>query len=414
MIKKLQRKFTLIVTAALFVIVAGIVFAINFVNSMSIVQQAEASLQILVESEGRRPGFLPQKPEADSDQVTNRPPPTDSPTFRANLSNYCAIRLNEDGSVAGWFSDRPDLYTDEQIQSLSNEVLQSGSDTGCLGGQHYQLAKRPDGLLLVVLDCRLDYESAGQLLLTTVLIGITAWVLASLGAAVLVRRMILPVQEAFDRQKQFVSDASHELKTPLAVIGANADVLAQEYGENRWVDYIQSEVRRTGKLVQNLLDLARMDSGKAAFVFAPFDLSNAVLSVALPFESTAFEQGSTLHLDITEGLHLDGDEERIKQLVVILLGNALKYTSKGGVVTLSLLPRGDKKALRVHNTGAGINKEDLPRLFDRFYRGDPSRSRNEEGSGLGLAIAHTIVEAHRGKITVESDFAHWTCFTVIL
>ena len=265
-----------------------------------------------------------------------------------------------------------------------------------------------------MLDARLDYLSASNVLRSTILIAAAACVLLSLLAWLLIRRMVRPVEDAFNRQKQFVSDASHELKTPLAVISANAEVLEQEIGENEYLGYIRSEVKRTDTLVRNLLTLARMDRSEAKAEMKRFDLSRALLDVTLPFESTVYEAGKTLETDIPDGIDCTGDEEMIKQLAVILLSNALKYSDDGGRIRVALKARGKQREIRVFNTGGTISPEDQEHIFDRFWRADPAHGRETGGHGLGLAIARTIVEAHRGKITVESHEGEGTAFTVTL
>ena len=210
------------------------------------------------------------------------------------------------------------------------------------------------------------------------------------------------------------SDASHELKTPLAVISANAEVLEQDIGENEYLGYIRSEVRRTDTLVNSLLTLARLDKGAAETAMKPFDLSRALLDVTLPFESTVFEAGKTLETDIPDGITCTGSEEQIKQLAVILLSNALKYSDEGGKIEVSLKARGKQREIRVFNTGSVISPEDREHIFDRFWRADPAHGRETGGHGLGLAIAKTITDAHHGKIAVESREGFGTAFTVTL
>ena len=194
------------------------------------------------------------------------------------------------------------------------------------------------------------------------------------------------------------------------MISANAEVLAGEIGENEWLGYIQSEVKRTDHLVQNLLTLARMDKGSVEAVFRPFDLSQAVLQVALPFESTVFEAGKTMELDVPDGVMVKGDQDMIQQLVVILLSNAVKYSDDGGAIRVTLDARGP--VLKVHNTGPAISPEVLPHIFDRFFRGDAAHNRETPGNGLGLAIAQNIMDVHKGKITAESSPEAGTTFTV--
>ena len=427
MIRRLRLRMTLMVIAVLILVSAGIVLAIHVANMRSIAAQAESTLSVLVENSGSRPTGreVPlQKPDDGEghlfrkNQRGNRGQPPElrgsGDAETAGLSNSYTITLAEDGSVASWTSDRMDLYSDLQVSEIAESILANGRDAGQIGTQFYRKTEKDGQSVLVVLDARLDYLSASNVLRSTILVAAAACVLLSLLAWLLVRRMVKPVEEAFTRQKQFVSDASHELKTPLAVISANAEVLEQEIGENEYLGYIRSEVRRTDTLVRNLLTLARLDRGNAAAGMKPFDLSHAVLDVVLPFESTVYEAGKTMETDVPDGIGCAGNEDMVKQLVVILLSNALKYSDDGGRIEVSLKARGKQRELRVFNTGKAIAPADQEHIFDRFWRADPAHGRETGGHGLGLAIARTIVDAHRGKITVDSREGFGTAFTVTL
>ncbi len=435
MIRKLRIRMTLMVIAVLVLVSAGIVLAIRLANEQSISAQAMDTLSVLTES-GSLSGTKAPSDSPESRRETPPPKPDmedDGNRFgrksgdrrggrgqlaeirsgreaaAAGLSNSYSITLNSDGSVASWTSDRADLYSDEQIAGIAESVLADGKDCGRIGTQFY--LKTTDRL--VVLDARLDYLSASNVLRSTILIAAASCILLSFLAWLLIRRMVRPVEDALIKQKQFVSDASHELKTPLAVISANAEVLEQEIGDNDYLGYIRSEVRRTDALVNNLLTLARMDRDGVETVMKRFDLSRAVLDVTLPFESTVYEAGKAMDSDIPEGIDCTGSEEMIKQLIVILLSNALKYSDDGGRIEISLKARGKQREIRVFNTGKAIPPENQQHIFDRFWRADPAHGRETGGHGLGLAIARTIVETHRGKITVDSCEGG-TAFTVML
>ena len=436
MIKRLRMRMTLMVIAVLLLVSAGIVLAIHLANERDITRQAEETLQVLAENSGSRlsrPGDSgrenrPFKPEEDDDEDdeedrrrdTRRGGRGEPAPFRssgetaAGLGNSYTITLNRDGSVASWASDRADLYSDRQVASLAADILAQGKDSGRIGTQFYRKTESEGSVRLIVLDARLDFLSASNALRSAAVIAAAACVLLSLLAWLLIRRMVKPVEEAFIRQKQFVSDASHELKTPLAVISANAEVLEQEIGRNENLGYIRSEVRRTDSLVKNLLALARLDREGAGAEMKRFDLSRAVLDVTLPFESTVFEAGKTLETDVPEGIDCVGNEEMIQQLTVILLSNALKYSDEGGRIEIGLRARGKQRELRVFNTGTVISPEDQEKVFDRFWRADPAHGRDTGGHGLGLAIARSIVDAHRGRIAVDSRPGIGTAFTVTL
>lgn len=437
MIKRLLRRMTLMVIAVLILVSVGIVLAIHYANERSIAAQAESTLSVLAENSGSRPSLPPDgstpadmnetpppKPEGKSDpsprgygerRMRGQPPEArDNRTVAAGLSNSYTITLNDDGTVASWTSDRTDLYSDLQISAMAEGVQAAGTDSGRIGSQFYRKTVKDSRTLLIVLDARLDYLAASNTLRSTILVAAVACLLLSLLAALLIRKMVKPVEDAFTRQKQFISDASHELKTPLAVISANAEVLEQEIGKNEHLEYIRSEVRRTDSLVRNLLALARMDRNDAGTDMKRFDLSHAVLDVTLPFESTVYEAGKTLEIDVPDGIDCLGNEEMIKQLTVILLSNALKYSDPCGRIEVSLKTKGKQREIRVFNTGEPIEPDNRERIFDRFWRADPAHGRDTGGHGLGLAIARSIVEKHKGRITVDSPEGTGNAFTVTL
>ena len=428
MIKRLQRRMILVVLCGLLLASAGMVAAINWINWNSLETQAHGILDLLAENDGQRPltldmerkDFDGQEPPAPLDEERDR-----NAFFRdrknrgdlrsaTSLSSYFTAELDENGAVSAWFSDRAELYTDEGIADLADQIVSAGKDSGRIDTQFYRLADRETGKLLIVVDQSLALQDARRVLRLTLLLAVAEDALLSLGAIWLIRRMVKPVDEAMEKQKQFVWDASHELKTPLAVISANAEVLESEVGPSKPLEYIQSEVRRTDQLVQSLLTLARMEKGSVQAQHVPFDLSHTVLSVALPFESAIFEAGKQLNTEVPDGIAYTGDPEMIKQLCVILLSNAQKYSDAHGIITLSLEARGDRRILKVHNTGPAIPEEAQQKIFDRFYRVDSSHNREIEGNGLGLAIAQSIVKEHKGKIAVASREGEGTTFTVML
>ena len=477
MIRKLRIRMTVLVIAILVLVSAGIVFSINYLNWRNIRRQVNGALETLIENSGSRPalrrdgpGDMPERMSGeDANTVTeisestlskesgtermegpeggaeaedasgvemhspalssragkgdppgerHKPSSTGQPVevddALASLSNYYVVTLSSEDTVRSWTSDRSDLYTDGQVADMVALVTQSGRDSGRIGTQFYRLATIRGQRQLIVLDERLDIMNARSVLRTTVLIAAIACLILCIAASLLIRAMIRPVAESFDRQKQFVWDASHELKTPLAVIGANADVLEEEIGKNEYLGYIRSEVTRTDKLVQNLLMLARMDQGTVKANLERVDLGRTVEGVALPFESTAFEEGKTFEIHTQKNVFCTGDPAMLQQLTVILLGNAFKYCGEHGTVRIFVTPRGKGGEIRVTNTGEGIAPKDLERIFDRFYRVDTSRNREKEGYGLGLSIAHKIVEEHRGKIRAVSEPGKETAFIVTI
>ncbi len=458
MIQKLKVRIVILVALGLTLSSIGLVFAIHYINMQTINNQTRSVLNILMVNDGKRPiswartENSPQNnPDADPPEMPEGmegiPPKTPDGTPPANgdgtpppkpdgsegsalpgnaplagpdgesapeawniadLSNYYIVRLNNDETIASVESDRTDLYNDDQISLTVTAILETGNTFGRYGNCYFLR----QNALLIVLDATIDLNNADNFLHTAEIIALIQTLLLSVGAGLLIHRLVKPVDEAVEKQKQFVWDASHELKTPLAVISANAEVLSGEIGENQSLSYIQSEVERTDNLVKNLLSLARMEKRGGKEKHERINLSQTLLSVALPFEGVVFEKGKQFETDIPDNLYCIGNAEKIKELAMILLSNAVKYSDEGGRIRLSLSKHGEKRLISVFNTGEAIPQEAQKHLFDRFYRVDSSHNRELGGNGLGLAIAKAIADEHHAKIEVFSKTGSGTTFTV--
>lgn len=247
---------------------------------------------------------------------------------------------------------------------------------------------------------------------------IAALVIVFLICLYFANRSIRPIEEAWEKQNRFIADASHELKTPLTTINTNADVLLAHSGDSieshaKWIHYIKDETERMSKLTNDLLYLAKVGhSSDKKQIKTLVSFSSALESIILTMEAVIFEKKLRLDSSIESGVEIFGDGAQIKQLILILIDNAVKYTPQDGVIEISLKKSDGKAVLKVKNTGDGIPREDLNKIFDRFYRSDKSRARKSGGYGLGLAIARSIVSAHRGTISVKSEPHMYTEFIV--
>ncbi|SDZ22632.1 hypothetical protein SAMN04488156_11084 [Bacillus sp. 166amftsu] len=256
-------------------------------------------------------------------------------------------------------------------------------------------------------------------LLLIIIIGCSIGSVCAIGMGFfLAGRALIPIRNSWEKQQQFVSDASHELRTPLAVIQSKTDVLFQSPSatiEEKAIDIstISKECRRLSKLVANLLLLARSDSNQIEMDKKEFALDALLIEVVDPYTEIAAYQEKKMTLEIESKVSFTGDRERIHQMVVILLDNAMKYTDVGGTIQVACMQTSSSIMIQVKDNGIGIKEEDIPKLFDRFYQGDKARTKSE-GAGLGLSIASWIVEKHYGKIKVESKMNEGTCFEVIL
>ena len=321
--------------------------------------------------------------------------------------------LAPDGTVTVRFGCAGQLEETE----LSAIAAAADADTdghGRTGGWEYKVVPADAGKAVSFLDAAsLRRESVETALLSLAAFAV-ACCLFALTARLLSRAIVRPVEENTQNQKRFVADASHELKTPLTVIDANASVLEQSIGQNRWLDYIKEQTARMSALVNELLQLSNLE--EAGDSGAPrqrerFDAAEAVMTAALPFESVAFERGGTLETNTPESLEATGSRRDLEQLAAILIDNAVKHAATGGTVRVALnrsvLRHGWKEEatleLRVANPGEDIPPEALPHIFDRFYRVDESRTHKGNSYGLGLAIARGLAERNGGGISVSSQ-----------
>lgn len=307
-----------------------------------------------------------------------------------------------------------DELQQETAQKYISKILESGAETGTLNQfQFYQL-KKDNGTLMVLTDKSAEIDMLNKLIRTTITIGAAAFLLLSVAAFFLSVQIVKPLKIAFEKQKQFISDASHELKTPVTVISANADVLSGEIGENKWLTYIKSQTERMNVLVNDLLNLTRLENNTADFIRVDFNLSKAVVNTALPFECQAFETNKKFIVDVDEDIMINGSEKHIKQMAAIFIDNALKYSNDGGTVRVTLKKAGDKKIFTVFNTGKGIRETEKDKIFERFYRSDESRNRSTGGYGLGLAIAKSIIDKHKFKVSVDTREGESISFVVTM
>nr|WP_172255320.1 HAMP domain-containing sensor histidine kinase [Saccharibacillus deserti] len=351
------------------------------------------------------------EPPADGGMGGNGTPPQRSVSFM--LRTDSAGTLAETESRFG--------MTDEFYAEALRLASADGGDRGefMLDDSRWTFSRVQTGseAMYVFIDTTARQAILKTLIYTFTAVGLAMLVVLFFFSRFFANRSIAPVREAFEKQKQFIGDASHELKTPLAVINTNADVLLANRDESirsqeKWLLYIKSETERMAKLTGDLLYLTEMDDSRMRMIRSRFDLSEAVENVMLTMEAVIFEKDLSLDYGIEPDLHLVGSREQIVQVAMILLDNAIKYANPRGSVKLSLQRENGEISLAVTNTGEGIPAEHLPRIFDRFYRTDQSRTRSQGGHGLGLAIAKSIVEQHKGRISVKSTVGEKTTFIV--
>lgn len=329
------------------------------------------------------------------------------------------VTLDDKGQVLN-ISRENIAVSEETVQLLVDVVIQSGEETGILFNEElrYLVRTSPSGTRIAFVSLIHTFETMTSLVLSMALVGLCGLSAFFIASNYLAKWILKPVDEAWEKQKQFIADASHELRTPLTVILANTGILMAHKSDTieqqiKWVTHTQDEANRLKTLVDDLLFLAKYDAAHKPEMLPHLSLSDTVWHTALSFEALAFEKGITLEMDIDPELELTGNPGQLKQLMVILMDNAIKYAGPDGNIHVRLKRQDNTFNLSVSNTGEVIPSEQIPHLFDRFYRGESAREREHGGYGLGLSIADTIVKTHGGTIHVESTPQKGTQFQIV-
>lgn len=364
-------------------------------------------------SDGASPkGDIPPEPKKE---------PHKAPNERQEFSLTFTVITDVNGDVENIISQfeiNEDFYSNS-LKDIVNSDKHNGQMRSSNGYWAYKVVPYGESFAVAFTECRSEHTMLRNLFLILLLVGVIALTIAFLISLSSANRSIKPIEDSYNRQKQFVADASHELKTPLTTIITNADVLLAHkentiHEQQKWIDYIKTEAERMTKLTNDLLYLARLDHDDGNIILTKVSFSQAVESIILLMEAVVYENDVKLQYDIMPNLFVNGSAEQLKQLIMILLDNAVKYTQKSGEISLSLTAEGADAVLRVKNTGVGISEEAQKQIFERFYREDLSRARESGGYGLGLAIAKAITTSLKGSIRVNSHKNEYTEFTVKL
>ncbi len=427
MVNKLRKKFVVTAMVSLLVILVVMIAVINIVNVFQFVDDTDKLLSILTTNQGLFPGMLDQNmdgPPTDSGaEKRGQPRDGGNGDFAKNpggpfgfdrLNNmrdmempyqlrYFFAVFDTTGNLLFIDTSRIASVSEDTAKEYAAAVYSNDKHKGFYHSFRYMKGTNPDGNEIIVFsDISNSVVSAYKLLFQSLLIGACALIAMFILVFLFSGRAIAPAVESMEKQKRFITDAGHELKTPLAIISANIDVLELESGKNEWTGSIRNQVKRMNSLVKNLLTLSRMDEERMHVVYTDFDMSACVKETAESFEAIAESNSKKYNMAIEDGIHITGDKNAIVQLTSLLLDNAMKYSDEEGNISISLAK--DKNiTLEVSNTSDCIPQGNLDRLFDRFYRADSSRSREKGGYGIGLSVARAIAQSHGGQIEALKD-----------
>lgn len=428
--RRLRRKFILVAMGAVTVVLTLIIAGINIVNYSHVCKMADARLDYILAGKGSidwedesrtdsgNGGDTSTGMVADGDRAGARVGHFEGMTAESPFdTRYFTVTLVE-GQVVDVNTARIAAVGAKRAARIAMGLDSKGLTSGFSGNYRYTTTAQGEKTTYVFVDCSRELASFHSFLNASVAISCIGWLAVLAIITVASGAVIRPMVESYSKQKRFITDASHEIKTPLAVIDAANEVQEIESGESEWTQSIHEQVARLTALTERLVFLARMDEGSAGFTMASIDLSEAVDKAAAPFESVAVSRGKRLSMSVATGVRAHADAAAVTQVVELLLDNATRYASEGSVIELSLraVSRGAGKGsaeLVVSNAVDELPEGDLDRLFDRFYRADVSRSSKTGGSGVGLSVVRAIAEAHGGSATV-SGHDHQITFTVRL
>lgn len=398
MFRKSKARIIVLIMSILIAVLAGTVAIIYYSSYLDVNKQNREMLQLYADSYAKN--GMPDKEKSDNFHKNRR----------FELSTFYSVSFSKDGNAMEINNDSHFNFSDEELIKFAAELLEKDKFYGTTNNIAYLITHEETFTLISMMDTMMLSENFTTLLHYTLLFGGIAILCMLILSVFLANKIIYPLEEVYHKQKQFISDAGHELKTPISTINANAEMLFRDVGENQWLSNIQYENKRMSIIVSQLLDLAKVEN--AQITMENLQLSRIVLAAILPFEANAFEEDFTLSYSVEEDIQMHGNHEQINELISILIDNAFQHSIKQGRINISLNGSHGLVELSVSNNGQEIPLDQRDKIFERFYRTDKVRNSDSKHYGLGLAIAKAIVVAHEGRISVSCK-SGTTSFNVI-
>lgn len=393
MFDKLKLKFILINMSLLTVVFISIFGTLYFMTNESMNRETNGSLNALM--------------------IDNHKP-------RPNTSNII-VDVDDNGNIVKKFISFNLNIDTNDLQNAINKILNNKNDSSKINinKEPYVYLKRTSSTTTKIVFLNISYQENFKLSLLKIFISVGSVSLIALFiiSIYLTNKSIKPIKDVFDKQKQFIADASHELKTPLTIIKTNTSLVLSNpedtvKNQRKWINYINLQTDRMSELVNEMLSLAKLDTEENTLVLSPINISKIIESMILQFDAIIYENGINLYTKIDNDIFITGDKESIKKLFSIIMDNAIKHTNNNGSIYVNLILDKNTVKLSIKNTGKGISSEHIEKIFERFYRVDSSRVRETGGYGLGLSIAKSIVEQHKGNIYAKSTVDKDTTFFV--
>lgn len=411
MIKKLRRHFILITLISIALVLGVMMSAINIENYHSVNIRADEKLSVIADNDGTFPKKNGENEYKPFDYKMLEKKMTAEAPFD---TRYFTVKVTDKNTIVSVNTGMIAAVSTEKAINYTNQLTKKNKTSGFIDNYKYTCVDTDDGKMYIFLDCERELSTFYNFLIVSILASVGGIILVYLLVLVFSKIVFKPVAESYEKQKQFITDASHEIKTPLTIIDASTEIIEMENGENEWTESIKNQVKRLTALTEKLVFLSRMDEESTKLIMLDFSISDAVLEVAQGFEAVATSQGKTLNLDIDNNLSYCGDETTIRQLVSLLIDNAMKYSDENGKITVSLKSNGKSRVITVTNSVDKIEKGKHDELFERFYRADSSRNSETGGHGIGLSVVKAIANAHKGKAICYSNDENSITFKITL
>lgn len=382
MIKKLKQRIFLLIMVSLSVIILGIIVLFSVLNYNNTINTTNFMMDRFIGEEPKR------NPDIRTEDYKIKPNIDIDGVYNFLIENSIIVQSE-------------DTQNDKILNEYALKIAKKNTEKGIIGKYVYKVRRiNPNTIKITLIENEDAISHIKIIFILAIIISIASLIVIYELAKKLSKMIVKPVEETFEKQKQFISDASHELKTPLAVIEANADVLENEIGTNKWINYIQNEADSMNNLINELLLLAKIENIDNVKEYKQLNLSKEVEIILSMFESMAYEKQVNITSNIDQNIMMNGNKEDIEHIVSTLTDNAIKHTKAKKEVQIILKKEKNDIIFEVKNMGEKIPEEEREKIFERFYRIDKSRNREEKRYGLGLAIAKSTIEKYKGKIEV--------------
>ena len=399
-ISRLRFKLIAVSMAVTLLILGLIVGGINYINFKKVIDNADTTIDYLANNYNTEE-TRPEPPDEGGDWDGFRHFDDGiSPEVKFE-SRYFVVSFDSDGNVASSDTKHVFAVSEEDSIKIAKQIYEGSSDRGFYRNYRYAKISLNGYNAVMCLDVYNGLSSANYFLLVSLSASFIGWITVIIIVLAFSKRIIAPVSKSYEKQKRFISDAGHEIKTPLAIIEADIGVMEINEGENEWLDDIKIQVRRLARLTNDLIHLSKLDEGRDSLKFIDFSVSDLAKETVTSFTGLATVNNKKLEAEIQPNLTLKGDTESIRELLTILLDNAIKYSTGDGNISLEVKKKNGHIVIEASNSAKNLTKENAEHLFDRFYRADESRNSETGGHGIGLSMAKAIVEAHKGKISAE-------------